>query len=90
MPNVNDEVTENFLEEIKKRKIETFEILFIDNINVSSSLRDTLVMDKIGLTREEREKLPAVRTREIGSGKGIRKGPDRHLQEASTRRSSDH
>ena len=42
----------------KRRKIETFEILFIDNINVSSSLRDTLVMDKIELSREEREKLP--------------------------------
>ncbi len=54
----NDEVTEKFLEAIVERKIETFEILFIDNINVSSSLRDTLVMDRIGLTREEREKLP--------------------------------
>ncbi len=56
----NDEVTEKFLEEVKNRKIETFEILFIDNINVSSSLRDTLEMDRIGLTREEREKLPAA------------------------------
>ena len=56
----NDEVTEEFLEEVKNRKIETFEILFIDNINVSSSLRDTLEMDRIGLTREEREKLPAA------------------------------
>ncbi len=54
----NDEVTEKLLEEIKDRKVEAFEILFIDNINVSSSFRDTLVMDKIGLTREEREKLP--------------------------------
>jgi DNA-directed RNA polymerase subunit beta len=54
----NDEVTEKLLEEIKTKKIENFEILFIDNINVSSSLRDTLVIDKIGLTREEREKLP--------------------------------
>ncbi|HSB06536.1 MAG TPA: hypothetical protein VLK23_15235, partial [Thermodesulfobacteriota bacterium] len=63
----NDEVTEKFLEEIKKRKIEAFEILFIDNINVSSSFRDTLVMDKIGLTREEREKLPLSE-----SGKSVR------------------
>ena len=54
----NDEVTEEFLEEIKAKKIENFEILFIDNINVSSSLRDTLVMDRIGLSREEREQLP--------------------------------
>jgi len=56
----NDEVTEKLLEEMKERKVETFEILFIDNINVSSSLRDTLVVDKIGLTQEEREKLPIL------------------------------
>ena len=56
----NDEVTEKLLDEMKERKIESFEILFIDNINVSSSLRDTLVIDKIGLTQEEREKLPIV------------------------------
>jgi DNA-directed RNA polymerase subunit beta len=45
---------------MKERKIEVFEILFIDNINVSSSLRDTLVVDKIGLTQEEREKLSVL------------------------------
>jgi DNA-directed RNA polymerase subunit beta len=56
----NDELTEKLLDEIKERKIEAFEILFIDNINVSSSLRDTLVMDKIGLTQDEREKLPTL------------------------------
>ena len=63
----NDEVTEKLLNEMKERKIESFEILFIDNINVSSSLRDTLVADKIGLTREEREKLPAAE-----AGKSVR------------------
>jgi DNA-directed RNA polymerase subunit beta len=56
----NDEVTEKLLDEMKEKKVETFEILFIDNINVSSSLRDTLVVDKIGLTPEEREKLPVL------------------------------
>jgi DNA-directed RNA polymerase subunit beta len=56
----NDEVTEKLLDEMKEKKIEFFEILFIDNINVSSSLRDTLVVDKIGLTQEEREKLPVL------------------------------
>ena len=56
----NDEVTEKLLDEMKERKVEAFEILFIDNINVSSSLRDTLVVDKIGLTQEEREKLPVL------------------------------
>ncbi len=63
----NDEVTEKLLNEMKERKIEVFEILFIDNINVSSSLRDTLVVDKIGLTQEEREKLPVLE-----SGKSLR------------------
>ncbi len=53
----NEEVTEKLLDEMKERKMEEFEILFIDNINVSSSLRDTLVIDKIELTQEEREKL---------------------------------
>src|SRR5512137_893545 len=56
----NEEVTEKLLETVKEKKIENFEILFIDNINVSSSLRDTLVMDKIELSREEREKLPVA------------------------------
>jgi DNA-directed RNA polymerase subunit beta len=55
---MNNEVTEKLLDHMQERKIEEFEILFIDNINVSSSLRDTLVIDKIELTREEREKLP--------------------------------
>jgi DNA-directed RNA polymerase subunit beta len=59
----NDEVTEKLLNEMKERKIEAFETLFIDNINVSSSLRDTLVMDKIELTREEREKLAEAEPR---------------------------
>jgi len=71
----NDEVTEKLLNEMKERKIEEFEILFIDNINVSSSLRDTLVMDKIELTREEREKLadaePGKSIREKESERGM-------------------
>jgi DNA-directed RNA polymerase subunit beta len=75
MAECNDEVTEKLLEEMKDRKIEEFEILFIDNINVSSSLRDTLVMDKIELSREEREKLsivePGKSTREKESEKAL-------------------
>ena len=54
----NEEITEELLKALPERKIESFEMLFIDKINVSSSLRDTLVMDKIELSREEREKLP--------------------------------
>jgi len=71
----NDEVTEKLLEGMKERKVEAFEILFIDNINVSSSLRDTLVVDKIGLTQEERDKLPTLEpgksSREKESERGL-------------------
>jgi DNA-directed RNA polymerase subunit beta len=55
---LNEEIDEKLLDTIKERKVEAFEVLFIDKINVSSSLRDTLVIDKIELSREEREKLP--------------------------------
>ena len=64
---INEEVTEKLLTEMKEKEIEEFEILFIDNINVSSSLRDTLIIDKIELIREEREKLPVAEP-----GKSIR------------------
>jgi DNA-directed RNA polymerase subunit beta len=56
----NEPIEEETLEEIKKRKIESFKILFIDNITVSSSFRDTLVVDKIGMSREEKEKLAST------------------------------
>ncbi len=63
----NDEMTEKLLKEITERKVEAFEVLFIDNINVSPSLRDTLVIDKIELSQEEKEKLPVLEP-----GKSIR------------------
>jgi DNA-directed RNA polymerase subunit beta len=57
----NEPIEEKTLEEInKKRKIENFNILFIDHITVSSSLRDTLVADKLGMSREEKEKLAST------------------------------
>ncbi len=56
----NDPIEERILEEIKKRKIESFRVLFIDHIIVSSSLRDTLVIDKIGMPREEKERLAST------------------------------
>jgi DNA-directed RNA polymerase subunit beta len=56
---INEEVTEKLLEELVEKKADAFEILFIDNINVSSSLRDTLVGDRMEIPREEREKLAA-------------------------------
>jgi DNA-directed RNA polymerase subunit beta len=56
---INEEVTEKLLDEMVEKKADSFEILFIDNINVSSSLRDTLVGDRMDIPREEREKLAA-------------------------------
>ncbi|HZZ84406.1 MAG TPA: DNA-directed RNA polymerase subunit beta [Anaeromyxobacteraceae bacterium] len=49
---VNEEVTEEKLEELRKRNIGEFKVLFIDNLNVLPSLRDTLMSDKISSPEE--------------------------------------
>ena len=49
---VNDEIDEEKLAELRDRSIGEFEILFYDNLNVGSYLRDTLVQDKIGSADE--------------------------------------
>ena len=56
----NEPIEEKTLQEIKQRKIERFTILFIDYITVSASLRDTLVVDKTGMSREEKERLAST------------------------------
>ena len=43
----NDVITEEKYEEIKKGSIKKINIIFIDNINIGSYLRDTLLIDKI-------------------------------------------
>ncbi len=48
----NEEITQIKLEELKARGIESFEILFIDNLHATSSLRDTVLIDKISSTDE--------------------------------------
>ena len=48
----NDEITLNKLAEIKARGIDAFKVLFIDNVHVTSSLRDTILADRIGSTEE--------------------------------------
>ncbi len=48
----NEEVTETKIERLREAKIKKFSVLFIDNLNVGSYLRDTLVADKI-TSREE-------------------------------------
>ncbi|RII25895.1 MAG: DNA-directed RNA polymerase subunit beta [Geobacter sp.] len=46
----NEEITQTRLEEITTRGIPSFKVLFIDNLHVTSSLRDTILMDKITST----------------------------------------
>ena len=48
----NEEVTEEILERLRERKIDSFKVLFIDNLNVGSYLRDTLLADKLNSTDE--------------------------------------
>src|SRR5262252_6227102 len=43
----NEEVTESKLDELREHNIGSFKILFIDNLNVGSYLRDTLIADKL-------------------------------------------
>src|SRR5215467_1487930 len=43
----NEEVTESKLDELRDHGIAQFKVLFIDNLNVGSYLRDTLIADKL-------------------------------------------
>ncbi|MBX7114489.1 MAG: DNA-directed RNA polymerase subunit beta [Myxococcaceae bacterium] len=43
----NEEVSQEKIEELLKREIKEFKVLFIDNLNVGPYLRETLLMDKI-------------------------------------------
>ena len=49
---VNEELIDEILDEIEARELPPFKILFIDNINVGSFLRDTLNLDKINTPEE--------------------------------------
>ncbi len=51
----NEEITADKLEALQESGVEKFEILYIDNVNVGSYLRDTLLVDKIVLSDEERD-----------------------------------
>jgi DNA-directed RNA polymerase subunit beta len=48
----NEEVTETKIDRLREAKVKKFNVLFIDNLNVGSYLRDTLVADKVA-TQEE-------------------------------------
>src|SRR6267154_57512 len=43
----NEELTESKLDELREHGIGSFRVLFIDNLNIGSYLRDTLIADKL-------------------------------------------
>src|SRR5262247_806198 len=43
----NEELTESKLDELREHGIADFKVLFIDNLNIGSFLRDTLIADKL-------------------------------------------
>ncbi|MCA2959786.1 MAG: DNA-directed RNA polymerase subunit beta [Silvanigrellales bacterium] len=49
---INQDVTESVLDAIVKKGVTQFDILFIDDVNVDSSFRDTLISDKTATTEE--------------------------------------
>ncbi len=49
---INKEITPEYLETLIAKKVKSFEVLFIDNLNVSPSLRNTLNIDKVS-TKDE-------------------------------------
>jgi DNA-directed RNA polymerase subunit beta len=48
----NEELTETKLDELRDHGIASIKILFIDNLNIGSFLRDTLIADKLQTTDE--------------------------------------
>ena len=48
----NEEVSEDALERLRENNISEFKVLFIDNLNVGSYLRDTLLADKLNTSEE--------------------------------------
>ncbi|MEI6702618.1 MAG: DNA-directed RNA polymerase subunit beta [Deltaproteobacteria bacterium] len=48
----NDEITSEKFDEIKARGVTSFKVLFIDNLHITSSFRDTLLIDKISSNDE--------------------------------------
>jgi DNA-directed RNA polymerase subunit beta len=48
----NEEVTETKLDELREHGINEIKVLFIDNLNVGSYLRDTLIADKLQTSDE--------------------------------------
>ncbi|MBI5043669.1 MAG: DNA-directed RNA polymerase subunit beta [Nitrospirae bacterium] len=48
----NEKVTDEALNKILKTKLEKFDVLYIDGVQVIASIRDTMMMDKVGSKEE--------------------------------------
>ena len=48
----NEEITQAKFEELRERGIDSIKVLFIDNLHVTTSFRDTIMIDKIASTDE--------------------------------------
>ena len=57
---IDRELTEDNIKEIRERGIGEFEVLLIEEVKSSPSMRETLLADKITLTEEERKQLPVA------------------------------
>ncbi len=55
---INRELTEEAIKEMRDREIEEFEVLLIEEVKSSPSIKETLLADKIVLSESEREQLP--------------------------------
>lgn len=44
---VNETITRNKIEQLIEKRVSSFKVFFIDNLNVGSYLRDTLLIDKV-------------------------------------------
>jgi len=59
---INRELTEEAIKEMRDREIEEFEVLLIEEVKSSPSIKETLLADKIVLSESEREQLPRADT----------------------------
>ncbi len=57
---INRDLTEETINEIREREVKEFEILLIEELKSSPSMRETILADKIVLSDEERQQLAVV------------------------------
>ena len=57
---INRELTEEIINEFAERGIKEFEVLLIEEVKSNPSMRETLLVDKIVLSDDERKQLPSA------------------------------